>query len=107
MSLYAKYLLEREGICTLETSYGFITYQCLEDETVYLIDLYVVPEQRQHGTARDLADAVVELTHAKTVLGSVSPEAHHAHQSLLVLLAYGMVLWKIENNLIFFKKEVK
>jgi len=107
MNLYAKYLLEREGIHTLETSYGFVTYQCLEDQTVYIMDLYVLPEYRQHTPAQELADAVVELTQAKIVLGSISPDSKNAHQSLVRLLAYGMTLWKIENNLIFFKKEVK
>jgi len=107
MSQYAKYLLEREGLQTLETPKGFVTYLCPEEGMVYIQDIYVVPEHRRQRVATELADAVVELTKAHVLVGSIDTTANYAHESLLELLYYDMKLWKVEDNLIFFKKDLQ
>lgn len=108
MSLWSKYLEERENKHVLETEDGFAVYQFNGDEC-YLIDIYVVPEKRKTGVAAHLADRVMHLAKvhgSKWLVGSVSPGAKNAHTSLLVLLAYGMKLTKSDKDIIYFSKGI-
>lgn len=106
LDLYQNYLKEREGKELFSAAAGFVAYQIIEPGIVYISDIYILPQMRQEHYATKLADRVVEITKAKVVLGTVDPNTNGAHESLLVLLAYGMKLWKYENNLIVFRKEV-
>ena len=106
-SHYSRFLNETLGRQTHETKEGFITYDILEPGVIHITDIYVVPEARQNGHARYLADLITHTTNARIVYGSVNPQNNNAHESLLVLLSYGMKLSHIEDGLILFKKEVK
>lgn len=106
-SHYSRFLNETLGRLTYETKNGFITYDILEPGIIHITDIYVVPEARTKNYATYLADIVVGLTNAKIVYGSIDTHINNPHESLLVLLAYGMKLSHIEDGLVFFKKEVK
>lgn len=104
MNHFIDYIREREGREVYQTLEGFITYEMIDENTVYLVDIYVATQFRNKNIATQLADYVVELTNAKVVMGSIDPNIPSAHTSLLVLLAYGMKLDRYENGLLLFKK---
>lgn len=109
MSLFADYKKEREGKEILENEYGFITY-IINGDSVYIEDIYVVPEQRRLGVGGKMADIVCEIAKqrgCKTLYGSVSPQARGAHESMIALIAYGMKLHSLGNGLIYFSKDIK
>lgn len=109
MSLYADYLLERTEDQIIENEYGFCTYRFLDEKTVYIIDIYVVPECRRQKDASFMANEVVEIAKERgctELLGTVNPSAKGSTTSMRVLLGYGMTLKRAENNLIVFTKEI-
>jgi GNAT superfamily N-acetyltransferase len=110
-SLYAQYVLERTDDGIVETEHGFATFRFLnEGKTVYIVDIFVVPEARMKGAAAALADTIVGLAKEKgctEVLGTVVPSARGSTASIRVLLGYGMTLQSSTNNLIVFSKGIK
>ena len=110
MSMYSKYLAEKTEDMIKETDQAFVSYRYLpESKTVYIVDLYVLPEFRNTDVASTLADTIVEEARAKgctTLLGSVIPSNKNSTVSLRVLLAYGMRLESSTNDFIVFKKEI-
>lgn len=109
-SMYSKYIREKTTDHVLETEHGFATYRYLDNnKTVYIIDIYVIPDFRKSTVASTIADNIVK--DAKTLgctklLGSVVPSNKNSTSSLKVLLAYGMILESSSNDFIVFSKEI-
>lgn len=110
MSLFADYIKEREDIETLEFEKGFITFKMLPDNTIYMKDIYVIPEARREGVGTFLTDKVCEIAKergCKKVFGSVSLGANNASDSLKAQLIYGMKLHSIKDNMIYLVKDIE
>lgn len=110
MSLYAKYLEERTNDHIIESASGFVTYRYINDgKTVYIIDVYTIPEERKRGYAAILADMVAEEAREKGCIemwGTVQPTAKNSTSSMRVLLAYGMELLSASNDCVIFRKDL-
>lgn len=109
MSLYADYIKEHRNDECIESDKGFCTYRYLNNDQVYIVDIYVVPSHRKSKTASDLADLVAQVAKSKgckEVLGTVVPGYKGSTDSLRVLLGYGMSLSHIDGNMIVFKKDL-
>lgn len=110
MSLYADYLREKTSDYILELDKGFITYRYVDDKTVYIVDIYIMPEFRRDKVASTLADHVVREAKSRgctKLIGSVIPSNKNSNISLKVLLGYGMILESSTNDFIVFKKEIE
>lgn len=113
MSLYGDYIKERKNYEIIEDDRGFITFGHFEIEgrpALYIEELYVKPEFRKQNVASEYAMHVERMAKELgigRVIGSVSPTCNGAHESLLVLLAYGFKLLSCTEDLIYFVKEVK
>lgn len=108
MTLYSRYLKEREDFECIESDLGFATYKCQGHEC-YLRDIYVIPEQRKSRIAWDMADKVVEIAKSKgctVLLGSVALNSKSPKASHDVLKAYGFKFLKELPNLIIYSKEI-
>ncbi len=102
-----QYLKELKGLDVYETEDGFILYK-VQDEHLYVRDIYVLPEKRKKGVAAEMADELAEIikkSHGCTImLGDVEPSNNSATDSIKVLLAYGMsVLEANDDEIIFYK----
>lgn len=109
MSLYARYAKEFLGRSVIETEEGFVTYRYTDENTVYIENLYVIPELRQNKVASQLAQRVAEeaiVKGCKKMLGSVIPSANNSTVSMKVLLAYGFELDSATADFILFSKEL-
>jgi GNAT superfamily N-acetyltransferase len=100
--------MEREGYSVYETEYGFATWKLIKEDTVYIRDIYVVPDERQNGRAREMADVICQRLKPQGVtklMGTVDTRAHSATESIKVLLGYGM---KISEGgvVLVFEKEI-
>jgi ribosomal protein S18 acetylase RimI-like enzyme len=108
-SMWKRYLEEKTKDKMLETDKGFATYRYIDEKTVYIIDIYVLPDFRKEKVASLLADTVVEEAKArgcKKLVGSVVPSANNSTMSLKVLLGYGMTLEASTNDFITFRKDI-
>lgn len=93
-SLYARYVLEREGFSTSECPEGFATYR-VQGEACYIRDLYVLPDHRKHGVASRLADGIAVIARAAgctRLVGTVDVRTAGHEGSLKALLAYGFTV---------------
>jgi hypothetical protein len=110
MSLYGEYLTERTDDTIIETVSGFATYRYINDgKSVYIIDIFVVKEQRQNFHATFLADQIVAEAKSKgctELIGTVMPSSKNSTTSLKVLLGYGMQLHSASENCIVFRKDI-
>lgn len=109
-SLYAKYLMERTNDLIIEKPQGYVTYRYMNnDKTVYIIDIYIIPEFRRGNLASSLADEVVAEAKQRgcvDLIGTVMPSAKNSTTSLKVLMGYGMTLNSAANDVIVFRKEL-
>lgn len=109
-SLYAQYLKERTSRGILETDFGFATFEYVNEEIVYIVDLYIQPDKRKEGCAAALADSIVEEAKKagrKILLGSVDVTAKGAEISMKVLEAYGMKPYKVAEPMVFYIKSIQ
>ena len=109
MSLYGKYIKERENTDIIENEFGFATYKVLED-CLYVIDIYVLPEHRRSKKAHDLMDTAYNIAKElgkKWVLGSVCLDANGREASLMSAFYWGMTISHYDGNMIYLKKEVQ
>lgn len=93
-----------------ECDSGFATYHYVSEDTVYITDIYVLPENRRTHLATLLADRVCEKALAKGtkyVMGSVDVRSIGVENSLKTLEGYGMNVHKVNGNMIFYIKEIK
>ena len=108
MTLFGQYLTELCGKNIIESDIGFITYSFLED-SVYIEDLFVLPDHRKTSEASKMADEVSEIARSKgykKLMGSVIPANKNSTESLKVLLAYGFKLDSSTTNFILMKKDL-
>lgn len=110
MNLYEAYIKERLGDFYYENEEGFATYRYLDDgKTLYIVDLYVRPECRRTRAGTAITDAIVAIgkkAGATALLGTVSPQANNATNSLKALLSYGMTLHTVNEQVIVFRKDI-
>lgn len=108
MSLYADYVLEREGNSVLETEFGFIEYR-IAPPFVRIESLFITKAERGKGRAKLLVERVTQIardaecTHlwAQVWLGAQGSE-----ESLKTALAMGGVMQSAQNNTIILVKEI-
>lgn len=108
-SMYAKYLKERTDDGILENQAGFATYRILNGKSLYIVDIYILPEFRKSGEASRMADLLADIGRVAgctEMLGTVNPSAKNSTDNLRVLIAYGMKLSASTDNVIIFKKEL-
>lgn len=109
MSLYSNYLREKTQDHIIEMDQGFATYRFMDEKTVYIVDIYVLPDFRKQNLASTIADTIVDVARKKgcnKLLGSVVPSNKGSTISLKVLLGYGMTLKSSSNDFVVFEKEI-
>jgi len=108
-SLYAQYLCERTNDFILEDDHGFATYRYLDDNKVYIIDIFVEKEFRKNGIATVIANKIAKQAKrdGRTLLiGSVQPSAKNSSESMKALLAYGMKIESSGQDFIILRKDI-
>lgn len=106
--MYGDFVFETRGISSVETEKGFATF-ILKDKECYIEDLYVKPEFRRKGAARELADKVkdnAQRVGCVWLTTTVNCVFHDPSTSVEVILAYGFKIISAQNNAIFFKMEI-
>ncbi len=109
MNLFSKYLEERQGTKVITSDVGFATYKQIDDETVYLIDIFVEKEHRRKGLASQLSLQVqieAERLGCTKLLGSVDITANGVTNSLKAVLADGFEFSHGSGNVLYFIKNI-
>jgi len=109
MDLYRAYLKEREGAELIAYEWGWCSYR-VEADHVYLIDIYVVPEERQAGRGVQLLSQVenVALEFGKpAVLGSIATNVQGADKMYKIMNGLGFKIHSSDKDIIYMIKEIK
>lgn len=110
MSLHSKWLKEYHNKEILENEYGFITYWYPNETTIYLEDIYIVPEQRNKKIGLDLVNQAIEIGKEKGCIqsiGSLDPNTVLFQKNLDNMLTFGYKISHIHGSLIILKKDIK
>ena len=111
MSLYGDYIQEREGKHIVENEHGFATYTLIpEAKECYIMDVYVSPEKRKSGLAKQMVDEIQGIAKKqdyKYLTTTASPSTKNSTTSLNVILSCGFKLLRSEHDLIWFIKGVQ
>lgn len=108
-SLYAQYIKEREGIELIYVEHGFATYQKVNDELYYLVDIFVEQGFRKLGIATQLSSIVRDIAlqaGAKQLLGSVDISRKGVTESMSAILSDGFRYSHSEGNGMYFVKDI-
>lgn len=109
-SLWFKYLAECGGDQAIEHDWGFVTYRFV-DKSVYMPEIYIVPDKRRAGLATILVSEVEDIARkhkAEKLLGSVCmalPE-HIRIASIKGHLSLGFVPVMAEHGKIWFSRDI-
>lgn len=108
-SMYAQFLAEKTKDLIYEMPQGYATYRFLDEKTVYIIDIFVLPEERRGGHGTFMADQIIKEAKTKgcnVLIGSVIPSSPNSTCSMRALLEYGMTLNSATNDFVVFKKDI-
>jgi|SRR5271165_1214786 len=108
MSLLAEYFKEAQTKEIVEDDRGFATYYFL-NEGVYVEDIWIKPEFRSNGAARDLLDQIAEIAKNRgcsKMLGSCVPSAKNSTHALKAAFSYGFELLYAKENFIAYSKDL-
>lgn len=106
-SLYAQFLAEVHGQSAIEHDWGFATYEFGPD-FVYLIDIYVVPQERTAKKGiqlmHEVQDAAKKIGITK-MLGSVAIDSKEARKNYDMLKHLGFCDLRVDENTIYLIRE--
>ena len=108
-SLYAQYLKERTNGECLEIEHAFATYHFVGTDSLYIEDVYVVPEYRRSRKSTELWNKIVEIAKQKgitKILGSVDLSLPSRDVSIKWIYERDMRISHVQNNMLYFIKEV-
>lgn len=104
-----EYFKELKGLELYEEEHGFVLFR-ISPPYLYIHDMYVKPDYRQSGLAKDMADkllaAAKEECGCTHLMADIQPSNHTATLAMKVLLAYGMSVVEANQDEIIFIKEI-
>jgi len=109
ISLFKDYLEERQDVSLISTDVGFATYKLVDNETVWLIDIFVDKDYRRKGIATQLSELVqieAEKLGCTKMLGSVDITANGVTESMKSVLSNGFKFSHANGNILYFVKEI-
>lgn len=110
MSMYKDYIENQiDNRFVHETEKGFIVYNTFSADECQLEEIYIKPEYRRQGIAKEFYDFASEHARkldCKYLKGSIVTGVNMAEESCMCLLKYGYKFWYTDNNIIYLKKEL-
>ena len=111
MSLYGRYIREREDGHMLEENDYFVIY-LFQKEGIYVRDIYVIPEKRNTGLIKKAHNKIVEITKAndlRYIYGSVNIDTAGPEISMQLMFSLGFRVFKLDERLsmIYLVKDLK
>lgn len=108
LSLYAQYVLEREGAHIIEYDWGFAIYHMKVDH-VYLQDIFVVQSERKSGKGVQLMHEVAAKAKEAGInmmIGSVAPSTPFADAMFQIMQGLGFKLLSSSHDMVYLSKEI-
>lgn len=105
MKLWGLYIAEREGADIIYNDDGFVTFKMQEDG-LYVIDVFVVKEKRKTGAVQELWDSLIEKIKPKIVYGMTDIAALNWKNSHAFMVKFGFTPYSQEGNTIYYYKEI-
>lgn len=105
-SLYAQYILEREGFEIIEDEHGFATYR-IKGEECYLRDVFIKPEFRQTGVGRSYVEKISDIAKVagcKLLTTTACPFSEGVTESVTAILKVGFKIHSTGADRIVFYK---
>jgi GNAT superfamily N-acetyltransferase len=103
--IYFEYIKEKLGreVVLDSSQNGFIVYTLI-DGTLFIHDIYVRPEFRRQGVAKEMCDKVASLAldrGAKRIIAQCAVRSNGCNDSLMFCLHQGMQIVEANNDWIY------
>lgn len=108
-SLYAQYITERGDAKVIEIPEGFVSYNVINENQIYVMDVFVKLDYRRTHIASELTRMVENEGRrqgCKEIITTVIPTLVGSTISIKAILNYGFTLQSASNNMIVFKKDI-
>lgn len=108
--MFEAYVKEREGAVLIKHEHGFGLYKDVTVDTGYLQDVFVQPEYRLQGVAKQILQQTLDLakkSNKKALLSSTDTTANGATESALAILHCGFRILKLDGNVIWYIMEIQ
>ena len=109
MDLLEQYYEETFGKGFYKDDKGIIKYSHVDNDCIYLEDMFLPKEHREQKNGWDLINGFWEVAKGngyKEVITSVNTNIKTVDRSMKIILHYGFSFMSIEGNLIYFRKEI-
>lgn len=109
MNLYKQWLKEYKNKDTLDSEHGFIIYSKLNNEVIYLEDMFIKPESRNQKHSLDLANKLVTLAKEQgfvQLITSLDPKTPMFERSYNNAINFGFKISHVHGSLIILKKDI-
>lgn len=109
-TLYAQRMLELENVHTLELPEGYISYEILPIGTLFIRDVYVAPEHRGKGIARDMLNYVEDMAKKERCTGATGYHVPSQFKNQVsksfsaIALSQGFKIQQVEGSVTWFHK---
>lgn len=107
--LFTDYVQERLQVNVLQNEHAFYLWKFIEEDTVYITDMYVAPAERRSGVAGalfvELLGQMRELG-VKRLVGSTDVTAANPELGMYAMLSVGFKPTGASENIIWYSKEI-
>lgn len=107
-TLYAQYILEREGFEIIENETSFIVYK-LKGEIAFIAHSFTVKEYRMRGSMSHLLDllkSALNKDEVKVLSATIDLRDRNATSTLQAALRYGFQVKAAENGILYIEDEI-
>src|ERR1700675_4575174 len=108
-SLYADYVKERLGRGSLYDDNGFVIFEFMQNEFLYLVDMYLKPEARNTKVGSQYLEKIKEIAkeNKKTkIITTIDLKAKTKDLALLCALKGGFHISEGKNDVLFLTMEL-
>lgn len=106
MQLWKEYIAEREDAHILYNNHAFATYKIINQDEVFVMDVFVSKEHRKNGAIHALWDDFIKQLKPKIVYGMTDRKALNWEYSDAFMLAFGFTAYTEENSIIYYYREI-
>ncbi|NJM09340.1 MAG: hypothetical protein HC883_00110 [Bdellovibrionaceae bacterium] len=106
-TLYAKYILEREGLRIIENESAFLTYK-ITDRECFIANMFVDWSKRNAGNGRALIEELMKVAEdCDVITANIWMWDPNANKTLQAALATGFVVAHAADGVLLISKKLK
>lgn len=108
-SLYAEYVLERQGLSVMTYDSGFIAYKC-EKEECFIAEMFIKKDKRKTGLGKSMIAVISEVAKqsgCKVITANIHLNDPNASSTLVAAICTGFKVECADRGAILISKKIE